>query len=555
MAITVGGFDTSHSARYWRRLTAADALRVLTVAAPMLIFLAHSSLFWGWIVDDAGISFAYARSLVRGDGLVSQPGFEAVEGYSNPLWVLLQAPFMLTGLFDAGITPKVLSVGLVAVSFVLLYEAMTLAMPRRREWWSRAAPALPLLLLSVNTSFVVWTTSGLENPLFVFELSLLLYLSMRTVMTRELTLGAAFVVGLVVAAAALTRPDGVLLALAYPFLVLGLGTPAVERTRHLVAYFAAVALPMVAFLSFRFWYFGELYPNTYYAKGGISLHDLDTKAGDLAHSVVGFGQVELHLLVVAAVVVGAFAFRRPAMRVAGVFLACTAAGVLLLPPDWMRENRFCSLFVVCFYCVAALELYYAGRRLSRALPTRTTYAGIAATAAIVLLSTGWFVGRSVAFSREPTVPMTAVEQYFGDRFEGYARLLGVEDPSLLTLDIGGLVYKSDLRVYDLVGLTDRTIARSVQDDPAVFHDYVLEEIRPTFIHTHGLYAVYAALDHDPRFRELYRPICEQIDPWVAEVWRFYWYSGDYVRRDVVLDDATVARMQQSCQTELPYPGN
>ncbi len=538
-----------------RSLAHADALRLLSVAVPLVVFVVHSSLFWGWIVDDAGISFAYARNFADGNGLVSQPGFEPVEGYSNPLWVALQAPLMLVGLFDPVITPKLLSLALVGASFVVLYQTMALAAGAPGGRWAQVAPGLPLLLLSLNTSFVVWTTSGLENPLFVLELCLLLYLSMRAVLGGELTGSRAVALGLVAAAAALTRPDGVLLALAYPVLVVGMCGLAWARARHLLSYVAGFAAPMAAFLAFRLAYFGELYPNTYYAKGGVSIENLGAKASDLLDSVLGFSQPEVQWLVLAVVVAGVVAIRRPALRVAGVFLACSAAGVLLLPPDWMRESRFCNLFVVSFYVAVGLQVLYLAEGSGRRVASLAMRGGLAATAVVLAVSAGWFVDRSVAFSEEPTVPMSEVKTYFGDRFEGYARLLGVEDPSLLTLDIGGLLYESDLRVYDLVGLTDKTIARTLQDDQQAFHDYVLVELKPTFIHTHGVYAVYAALDRDPRFRVLYRPICEGIDPWVEKVWRFYWYSGDYVRWDVAPDDAVVKQMERECQKELPYPGN
>jgi hypothetical protein len=462
---------------------------------------------------------------------------------------------MLVGLFDPVVTPKVLSLGLVGASFILLYQTLALATGSQGGRWLPLALGLPLLLLSLNTSFVVWTTSGLENPLFVLELSLMLYLCMRVVVGGELGLGIALALGVIAAAAALTRPDGVLLAIAFPALLLSRGLLSHERVGQLLAYVVGCVAPMAAFLVWRLLYFGELYPNTYYAKGGVTTANLDAKANDLLDSVLGFGQQEVQWAVLAAVVAGVLLFRRPALRVAGVFLACTAAGVLLLPPDWMRENRFCSLFVVSFYVVLTLEVLYLAQGASRRGAGLAMAGGLAATAVVLVASAGWFIDRSLAFSEEPTVPMSEVKHYFGDRFEGYARLLGVQDPSLLTLDIGGLVYDSDLKVYDLVGLTDKTIARTLQDDEQAFHDYVLAELRPTFIHTHGLYAVYAALDDDPRFRKLYRPICEQTDPWVEDVWHFYWYAGDYVRWDVAPDDAVVKQMEQSCQKELPYPGN
>ena len=52
-------------------------------------------LLWDWYVEDAAISFAYARHLAHGDGLVAFVGGERIEGYSNPLWVLLLTPLEL----------------------------------------------------------------------------------------------------------------------------------------------------------------------------------------------------------------------------------------------------------------------------------------------------------------------------------------------------------------------------------------------------------------------------------------------------------------------------
>ena len=43
--------------------------------------------FYGqWIVDDAGLTFAYARSLSTGAGPVLQPGAAPVEGFSSPAY-------------------------------------------------------------------------------------------------------------------------------------------------------------------------------------------------------------------------------------------------------------------------------------------------------------------------------------------------------------------------------------------------------------------------------------------------------------------------------------
>ena len=60
----------SGSGRRWlRRLRGAVA-----VALPTAVAAAHASLYGRWEVDDAGITFAYARSVATGAGPVLQPG-------------------------------------------------------------------------------------------------------------------------------------------------------------------------------------------------------------------------------------------------------------------------------------------------------------------------------------------------------------------------------------------------------------------------------------------------------------------------------------------------
>src|SRR5262249_52151509 len=66
-------------------------------AALALGFLLVHALSFRFAVDDAWISFRYARNLISGHGLVLHRG-DAVEGYSNFLWVLLSAAGMAAGI-------------------------------------------------------------------------------------------------------------------------------------------------------------------------------------------------------------------------------------------------------------------------------------------------------------------------------------------------------------------------------------------------------------------------------------------------------------------------
>ena len=89
--------------------------RWIAVAA-VLVFLAQASLSWSWVIDDAGISLAYSRTLAAGEGLRAQPGAPPVEGFSNPLWVLGFALLYGLGMVRLPLTVKLVSLALVALA-------------------------------------------------------------------------------------------------------------------------------------------------------------------------------------------------------------------------------------------------------------------------------------------------------------------------------------------------------------------------------------------------------------------------------------------------------
>src|SRR5258707_10517841 len=75
---------------------------MFAAGVPAIVVALHSAFYGHWIVDDAGLTFAYARSLSSGDGLVLQPGAAPVEGFSSPAWMALLVVGRWLGLFDHG---------------------------------------------------------------------------------------------------------------------------------------------------------------------------------------------------------------------------------------------------------------------------------------------------------------------------------------------------------------------------------------------------------------------------------------------------------------------
>ena len=231
---------------------------------PWLALLAWlSSVAW-FLTDDAFISFRYTRNLLEGHGLVFNPG-ERVEGYTNFLWILELAALWAT----FGIRPE-----FAAPWLSVAYTAATIIAVL---WWTARLPSLQsrslvawmtLGLLCASATFAVWTSGGgLETRQFSFFIvaavvTLSLYQDSRTGLISA---------SLCLAAAELTRPEGLLLA-ACCFAWFGLQRLAknksidarlVKDTACLVAPFALI---VAAHFLFRFAYYDEWLPNTYYAK-------------------------------------------------------------------------------------------------------------------------------------------------------------------------------------------------------------------------------------------------------------------------------------------------
>lgn len=207
-----------------------------------------------WTSDDAYISFRYADHLVRGLGLVYNAG-ERVEGYSNFLWTLWCALGLRLG-FAAEAWANVSSIACFGVTVALLAFWSLRARTARTAWIPLAA-----LLLAFHRDAALYGTSGLETSLFTMLGTLgFVLLALEPESARACAAaGAAF--GL----AMLTRPDGFLLA--------GVGGAFVLwSSRRRPANVLAFAIPLLVLVApYLFWkkaYYGDVLPNTYYAKSG-----------------------------------------------------------------------------------------------------------------------------------------------------------------------------------------------------------------------------------------------------------------------------------------------
>lgn len=224
------------------------------------------ALYWPYTVDDAYITFRYARNWARGLGLVFNPGVP-VDGYTSFAWTLLMGNSARLGLpWDLDVLAKLwgLVFGIGTLLIVLgIPNFATYTSPTR---W------MAVLLTAAAPSLVISTIDGLETPLYLFLQMGLLWRWLCDLQQNRLSVATGILGGLL----ALTRPDGLLLVVLLTGLFLWFQRPlkARESLLALVQMVTGFGLVFLPYFVWHLFVYGYPVPNTFYAKQGGSFGQL-----------------------------------------------------------------------------------------------------------------------------------------------------------------------------------------------------------------------------------------------------------------------------------------
>jgi hypothetical protein len=521
-----------------RRLPAIGA-----VLAGTLLICAHASLYGRWIIDDAAITFAYARNITEGFGPVIQPGAAPVEGYSNTSWMLLLMLGRWLGLFDHGsilgvpdyvVYPKLLAVLCCAATLVAFHRIAAVLV--RRPW---IVTLVAGTVLASIPSYVAWSFSGLENSLYAFLVTAIAAVTVSAIAQQRLhRFAPAVVAGLLAVAAALTRPDGMIFAFSFPLVVLLMMTRPTLRAALVSAAvsLASFAIPFGAFLLWRHAEFGRFVSNTAAAKSQTVGLDVDTilsfnKIGDLAGYIGAVGAL-VALLIIGAALGKPAPFRRGLMG-ALVPLALSFAAFGILNADWMDQFRFATPI----WALGSLTVVLCAYRVLTSSTVRTRVACGLAVVLALTMTVPLLEERETSFRTGPTVPLCLVADSAGRLVNEMADLLALGDNEVyLGPDLGGSALTSRVRIADLAGLTDARIADLRRDggDEALA-DYVYEDLRPALVHAEQAWKI---RDTENRAERDYY-FLDNTDPAMG---------GSYVRKDLVASPAVLEKLRALKQT-------
>lgn len=394
-----------------------DRLRLPAVAS--LVYWLQAPLYLRYWTDDTYIYAQFARNLARHGELSFNPG-EPVHAATSPVWAILGAAGAGLGLEP----PLVLkALGALAGFLAVLCFARLATRHLSADWaW------LATLAFATQPWFVRWSWSGMETALGALLLVGGLLAGLRKA-PRWATLGLLLGLG------PLVRPELVLWG--------GLATGAflLRGPRPPLRFWLAAALPLLGWVGFAWWQFGQPWPSTLDAKStphGLSvgriLYNLKVLAG-----LVGIAAAVPALSLAAGL--RPHRFLRPSWSGSPLEVAAwawvVALPVVYVVRDVQVVSRYLEIVLPCVLFLGAMVVHRVRGPWARA--AWGLQIGVA-----VVLSVSWVSPGTRAFWRTMDAGLGEIATWLERNT--------APDATVAIYDIGVVGYRADRHILDLGGL-------------------------------------------------------------------------------------------------------
>ncbi|GAB4330481.1 MAG: hypothetical protein Kow0099_01070 [Candidatus Abyssubacteria bacterium] len=431
----------------------------LAIVALDLIFYPHT-------LEDAFITFRYSKHLAEGYGFGAwNVGGQRVEGYTNFLWMLLLAAGASLGI-PAPTLSKVLGlvshIGLsLALLFFPLFRKPELTRPDTLGSGDADAFTVSAIISAFYLPMTWYATSGMETLTFALLVCLCL---LGPFVFRGSPVAMVVSVLLI-----LMRPEGLFVALACIGYHLWHRRRINQSARPMAVVLVACLITQMLLTLFRMGVFGDILPNTYYAKvaGAGRLHIFFGKAYVQDWLRTHMVWVPAFL---AALVFLLWSFWKQGLRTTGLlaFLFVFTTGylgyIIKVGGDNPAALPFWRHFVhlipfVAILLATGLNVLTPRKRVIR-------YMLLAGILAIVNVNVLYAENRRMlkdaqeGLAKYPNLSHSAPNQYI----QWIKRIVG-PDTTIATASAGELPYTVDVIFIDMLGLNDRDIAHSGRFDP------------------------------------------------------------------------------------------
>jgi hypothetical protein len=464
----------------------AELLSFIGLALLLVMFLFYSYRFiqrtsfeiegerYYALFDDAMISMQYARNLANGNGLVWNAGGERVEGFSNPLWVVYMAFFHLFPIASTNISLALQISGAVflAGNLIIIWRIAN------RLLKSFLAPVLVTFLTGFYFHLNNWALQGMEVGLLALILSSAVLLTLRNWEKQSFSIWPYLLLTL----GTLLRID-----MALPLALLSLFSAwkdNAHRQQHLFWGLGLLASSLVTQTLLRLWYYGEWLPNTYYLKVvGIPLGERIQRGLSVFSDFIwdsGWFLMVLPLILL-------FLQPDPSKLLFFVLLFGQIAYSIYVGGDaWEHKggaNRFIALAMPLFFL---LFVQATDKLRQLLLPKKASFTAMMVSQGLlaVFIFTSLFsfnvINENDAFGKWSTLK----RPIFVAGTQRYVTLgllikeITDRDAKIAVVTAGNIIYFAERTGIDMLGKSDKVIARSQPHENGGSFDNVDEIFRP-----------------------------------------------------------------------------
>ena len=443
---------------------------VILMALIVLVFLVYSGYYiyqtshivdgtrYFILNDDAMISMRYAKNLSNGDGLVWNPGFERVEGFSNPLWMLYMAFFHLFPIPVSKISLAIQITGavLMVVNMFLIRKIIF----HFTNHWLLVYGAV--VLTGFYGPLVNWSLMGMEVSILVVLINWAAYKVIKNLESGKFSLAPY----LILAIGTFVRFD-----MAVPFLItvlfLAIADPD-NRRQHLIWGLGLLAGFLLFQTGLRLWYFSVPLPNTYYLK--VLGTPLYVRLGKGLYALANLIFRTNWIIALVPFTLLSFQRDKPILLLFCIFLGQIAYSVYVGGDAWEHmggANRYISLGISSFFVLLTLAVGEIFNVLTAPLKDKLKLRAAVGNLAMVtfifmtLISINMRLGtQSLRKWLALDTPEFSVASRDYIQIANAVRKITTEEASFAVIAAGTMPYIADRVAVDLYGKMDPVIARS-----------------------------------------------------------------------------------------------
>lgn len=440
------------------------------------MFLSWSFLFQN--VDDAYISFRYGKNFMEGRGLVFNEG-EHVEGYTNFLWTLITAPF--TQIPSVDVSVFALTFGLIiSIVNIFLILKVTSEFTSSFSGVPKYFVLLPVLLFILDDTIAFWAIGGMELPSFIMFILLAVYFYYTLSGNNK----NIYWLSVSLMLCTLSRPEGnMIFGLTILHMLLHRKKITMFK-QNLAIVLGSYTLFFILYYGFKYSYYGNILPNTFYAKG---VTDISMNLILGSKYVIQCAGIRMYVLIFILMIPFLRAFKSFKLSYLLSISAAYVIYIIIVGGDWMYANRFFVPIIPLLYILSSIGLVYLYKKIVKSEHLKVKKINNYFITGTIILCTALFVVTftQLEYKRLIIDENNSVFERQWSRFGQWLKL-NCESGTIIAVGPAGKVpYYSELYSIDMWGLNNDYIGKTKSKRLQAGHkkfdfDYVLS-FKPEFI--------------------------------------------------------------------------